>query len=166
MCNGQSLITSNCRGLQPSKHHQQQNHDGRTIGSTTGAALPHPPSLLPAIDARTPAIVSPASLRQQPSERRFLPARWGGSSANTLHLQISSPLASVASPLLPAPTDIDYIYPKRRGDGKYFVSFASYLTQNSPGDVRRDGVCCSSADPSSQNCGGLATPPLANRYQS
>jgi hypothetical protein len=133
--------------------------------------LPPPPSLLPAINARSPTvhdvvIGSPASLRRQPSERRFLPARRrGGSSANILHLRISYPLTSSASPLPPV-IDINYIEPIRRGEGEYFVWFASYLTQNSPRDVPRDGVCCSSVDLSSQNCGGLPTPPLPDWYRS
>jgi hypothetical protein len=74
------------------------------------------------------------------------------------------PLTSSASPLLPQ-IDIRNINHERRGKGEYFVWFALYLTQNSPRDVRRDGVCCSLADLSSQNCGGVPDLPLPDRYR-
>ena len=137
-------------------------------------ALQPPSSLLhrlfsqPSTPGPLPSMMRPffpfLSPRSQPSERRFLPARWGGSSQTSPPSDLF-PLASSASPLLPQ-VDINNIEHERQGEGEYYVCIACHHTQNSPGDVRRDGVCCSLADLSSQNCGGLPALPLPGRYRS
>jgi hypothetical protein len=170
----QSLETAEFETVSFKNHQQPLSHlahgEQQTIRSTAAAVLLPPPSLPPAVNARTPtvhdaAIVSPACCRQQPSENCFLapPDR-------EAHPQTSSTFRSLP-PLPPAPPHSTprpiSITSSTRDEGKVSALFALLAVTPETHLLMFDGTAV--AVPwliSPPRAGGLPTPPLPDRYGS